>query len=151
MKRALSRVHDSQSNRCAAPTAQLVGQSLIEPIEHLQQAIIERADGFMELGLSVGAWETLEDLPQDAKNQPKVLALRIHILAHEREWLKVSLLAEGVLSAFPTLSGVWYDLAKAKTQLGDLDTARVALKRAFELDAGLRLEALDDLELEAVW
>ncbi len=81
----------------------------------------------MELGLAVGAWETLEDLPTDAKNHPDVLALRVHILAHEREWLKLSLLAGGVLSAFPALSGVWCDLAKAKTQLGDLDTARAAL------------------------
>ncbi len=105
----------------------------------------------MELGLSVEAWETLEDLPPDAKNHPNVLTLRVRILAHEREWQKVVFLADGVLKAFPSLSSVWFNLAKAKTQLGDLDAARAALKRACELDQGLRLIALDDLELEGIW
>jgi hypothetical protein len=56
-----------------------------------------------------------------------------------------------VLSAFPALPGVWYDLGKARAQLGELEAARAALKRACELDGGLRLVALDDLELEVVW
>jgi hypothetical protein len=114
-------------------------------------AAIERAEGFMVLGLAVDAWETLEELPSNAKNHPQVLALRVRILAHEKEWLKLTFLAEGVLSASPGLAGVWYDLAKARAQLGELEAARAAVKRACELDEGLRLVALDDLELEAVW
>ena len=114
-------------------------------------AIIEKAEGFLDLGMGVDAWNILEDLPTDAKNHPDVLALRIRILSMEREWLKLSLLADGVLSAFPDLSGVWYDLGKARAQPGELEAARAALKRACELDAGLRLKALDDLELKAVW
>ena len=105
----------------------------------------------MDLGMGIDAWDTLEDLPSDGKNHPQVLALRVRILAHEREWLKVALLAEGVLSAFPGLPGVWYDLGKARVQLGELEAARAALKRACELDEGWKLLALDDLELEAVW
>lgn len=114
-------------------------------------ATIERAEGFMVLGLAVDAWETLEDLPSNAKNHPQVLALRVRILAHEREWLKLTFLAEGVLTAFPGLSCVWYNLGKARAQLGELEAARAALKRACELDKGLRFVVLDDLELEAVW
>jgi hypothetical protein len=105
----------------------------------------------MELGLSVEAWETLEDLPPDAKNHPSVLALRVRILAHEREWLKLTFLAVGVLSAFPALSGVWYDLRKARAQLGELEAARAALKRACELDEGLRLKALEEIDFESLW
>jgi uncharacterized protein HemY len=115
------------------------------------RADIERAEGFIELGLSVEAWETLEDLPPDAKNHPSVLALRVRILAHQREWLKLTFLAEGVLSAFPALADVWYDLGKARAQLGELEAARAALKRACELDKRLKLVALDDFELHAVW
>jgi hypothetical protein len=119
-------------------------------IDHIKAAVT-KAEGFLDLGMAEEAWNTLEDLPTDAKNHPQVLALRIRILAHEREWFKLSLLAEGVLAAFPALSGVWYDLAKAKTQLGDLEAARAALKRACELDEGLRLKALEHPELEKIW
>ena len=71
---------------------------------------------------------------------PSLTPSPLHVqgqLAYERQWLKVSLLADGVLKAFPALASVWYDLAKAKTQLGDLEAASMALKRACELDAGL--------------
>jgi len=112
---------------------------------------ITRAEGFIELGLSIDAWNTLEDLPSEGKNLPQVLALRIKILAQEKEWLKVTFLAQGVLAAFPLLSSVWYDLAKARTQLDELEAARTALKTACELDPGLRLVALDDLEFMAIW
>ena len=97
------------------------------------------------------AWGILDDLPSESMNHPRVLALRVRILAHEREWLKLTFLAEGTLSAYPALSGVWYDLAKAKTQLGDLEAARAALKRACELDEGLKLKALEDADLGPIW
>ena len=61
------------------------------------------------------------------------------------------LLAEGVLPAFPALSGVWLDLARAKAQLGDFDAVKQALRRALALDAELRLEAVKDDSLAAVW
>jgi len=111
---------------------------------------IEKAEGFLALGMGVEAWETLEDLPSDAKNHPQVLALRVAVLIHEQSWLKAALLAEGVLAAFPALSGVWLDLARAKTQLGELDKAKEALRRAFALDEKLRLPALSDGLLTAL-
>lgn len=36
----------------------------------------------------------------------------------------------------PARAGVWYDLSKARAQLGELEGARTALKRACELDEG---------------
>ena len=115
------------------------------------KAMIERAQGFMELGLSEEAWNTLEDLPPDAKNHPDVLSLRVRILAHEKEWRKLTFLAAGVLSAFPDLADVWFDLASAQAQLGELKAAKASLKRAFDLDVGLRMKALDHPELEDIW
>jgi hypothetical protein len=94
----------------------------MEPIKHLQQPIIANP-----------------------------VSLRVRILGHEREWLKLSFLAEGVLSAFPGLAGVWFDLGRARAQLGELEAARAALKRACELDVGLRQVALDDLDLDGLW
>jgi hypothetical protein len=119
-------------------------------IDHIK-ATVTKAEGFLDLGMAEEAWGILDDLPSESMNHPQVLSLRIQILAHEREWLKLSLLAEGVLAAFPALSGVWYDLAKARVHLGELEAARVALKRACELDEGLRLKALDELDLDGIW
>jgi predicted Zn-dependent protease len=116
----------------------------------LKQAV-EKAGAFLVLGMGVEAWETLEDLPSNAKNHPSVLALRVAILIHEQSWQKAVFLAEGVLAAFPALSGVWLDLARAKAQLGELEAAKEALRRAFAFDEELRLEAVKDDRLSAVW
>jgi hypothetical protein len=64
---------------------------------------------------------------------------------------KAAFIAEGVLAAFPALSGVWLDMGRAKAQLGDLEAAKEALRRAFALDEELRLEAEKDERLSAVW
>ena len=44
-----------------------------------------------------------------------------------------------------------YDLARLECQLGDVGAAKARLREAFNLDAGLRLRALDDAELESIW
>lgn len=115
------------------------------------RAAIEKAEGFLSLGMGVEAWETLEDLPIESKNHPEVLALRVAVLVHEKSWQKTVFLADGVLAAFPALAGVWLDMGRAKAQLGDLDAAKEALRRAFALDEELRLEAVKDDRLAAVW
>lgn len=112
---------------------------------------IEKAEGFLALGMGVEAWNTLEDLPTEAKNHPQVLALRVAVLIHEQSWQKAALLADGVLTAFPALSGVWLDLGRAKAQLGELEAAKEALRRAFALNEELRLDAVKDDRLGAVW
>ena len=114
-------------------------------------AAIDKAEGFLVLGMGGEAWETLEDLPTEAKNHPRVLALRVAVLIHERSWHKAALLADGVLAAFPALACVWLDLGRAKAQLGELEAAKEALRRAFALDKELRLEAVEDERLVAVW
>ena len=44
-----------------------------------------------------------------------------------------------------------YNLACYECQLGNLGAARARLKRAFHLDKGCRLTALDDPDLEPLW
>ncbi len=115
------------------------------------RAAIEKAEGFLVLGMGIEAWETLEDLATEAKNHPRVLELRVAVLVHEKSWQKAVFLADGALNAFPALSRVWLDLARAKVQLGELEAAKEALRRAFSLDQELRLEAVTDDRLAAVW
>jgi predicted Zn-dependent protease len=52
---------------------------------------------------------------------------------------------------FPTLAVVHYNLACYECQLGDLDAAKLRLKTAFKLDSALRLQALEDADLEPLW
>jgi len=51
----------------------------------------------------------------------------------------------------PEVAIFQYNLACYECQLGDVDEAKRRLKRAFELEPGYRLKALDEADLEAVW
>jgi hypothetical protein len=44
-----------------------------------------------------------------------------------------------------------YNLACYMCQLGELEKAKVRLHRAFKLDPGLRVMALDDGDLKLLW
>ena len=105
---------------------------------------IDKAEGFITLGLNVDAWETLEDLPPESKNHPRVLELRLEILCCEKEWEKASILGESITAVLPRSALARFWLAVARFQLGDVELARDALARAVEIDVGLRLKALDE-------
>jgi len=44
-----------------------------------------------------------------------------------------------------------YNLACYLCQLGDLESAKGYLKRAFEIDSSWRLQALEDEDLKPLW
>jgi len=111
---------------------------------------IEKAEGFLALGMGVEAWETLEGLPTEAKNLQPVLELRLEILVHEKEWEKAVILGDSLASLLPNSAAVWMSLARARAQLGCFTEAREALQRAFSLDETLRLPALSDPLLNAL-
>jgi hypothetical protein len=48
-------------------------------------------------------------------------------------------------------AAIWYDLDCCECQLGNIQTAKQRLKEAFELDPGLRMVALSNPDLAAVW
>jgi hypothetical protein len=47
---------------------------------HVIKTATDKAEGFLVLGMAVDAWESLEDLPTDTKNHPRVLDLRLEYL-----------------------------------------------------------------------
>jgi tetratricopeptide (TPR) repeat protein len=119
-------------------------------MNHINHAT-DKAEGFITLGLHVDAWETLEDLPLEAKNHPRVLELRLEILCHKKAWEKASILGESITAILPRSALARFWLAVARFQLGDVALARDALGRAIELDSELRLKALDEPLLSGVW
>lgn len=119
-------------------------------MEYIKQST-DKAEGFIALGLPLDAWETLEDLPSEAKNHPRVLELRLEILCHEKEWRKAVILGESITAVLPQSAQAHFWLAVARCQSGDVEGAKESLKRAVELDSSLRLKALDEPLLQGVW
>jgi len=114
------------------------------------RAAIEKAEGFVTLGMGVEAWETLEDLPTEAKNHPRVLELRVESLICLREWEKAKILGDGIAAALPDSVSLWLSLARARARLGRREAAREAMARVTALDPSKRLEMLDDPLLASV-
>ena len=52
---------------------------------------------------------------------------------------------------FPKEAVIKYNLACYFCQLGNLETAKTYLKRAFEIDSSWRLQALNDEDLKPLW
>lgn len=111
----------------------------------------EKAEGFITLGLHVDAWETLEDLPSEAKIHPRVLELRLEILCLEGSWGEAVILGESITAALPQSAQGHFWLAVARCQSGDMAGAKEALKRAIELDEALKDKAIDEPMLSAIW
>lgn len=101
--------------------------------------------------MAAEAWETLEDLPTDAKNHPRVLELRLHCLCVLKEWQKVVFLGEGVVSALPESAHIRFWLACGLAQTGRLNEARAHAKAAAALKPELRLQMLDEPALADLW
>lgn len=97
------------------------------------------------------AWETLEDLPTDAKNHPRVLELRLECLVVLKEWRKAVFLGEGLVAALPESAQIRFWLACGLAQTGRLEEAREHAKEAARLNPDLRLWMLDAEALAGLW
>lgn len=122
------------------------------------------AEGFVQLGLYQDGWDELERLAPEARSTPPVLRLRLHIFAGMKRWDDVNVLGRSLLAKLPPDTAphppgalrafhaeVLYRLGCAECQLRNMVEAKAALERAFTLSPDLRLRALDDPDLEAIW
>ncbi len=112
---------------------------------------IEKAEGFVTLGMGAEAWETLEDLPTEAKNVPRVLELRLESLVCLHNWPMAEILGDSLAGIMPDSVSVWWSLARARAQLGQREAALEAIARVTALDASKRLRMLDDPLLAGAW
>lgn len=114
-------------------------------------AAIDKAEAFLFLGMAVEAWETLEDLPTEAKNHPRVLELRLECLVVLKEWQKTVILGEGLAAALPKSALIRFWLACGLAQTGRLEEAREHAKEAARLNPDLRARMLDAEALAGLW
>ena len=112
---------------------------------------IEKAEGFVTLGMGVEAWETLEDLPTELKNVPRVLELRLESLVCLHNWPMAEILGDSLAGIMPDSVSVWWSLARVRAQLGQREAALEAIARVTALDASKPLQMLDDPLLAGVW
>ena len=105
----------------------------------------------MTLGIGEDAWETLEDLPTEAKNIPRVLELRLESLVCMKKWQMAEILGGSLAAIMPASVPLWWSLARVRAQLGQRETALDAIGRVTALDASKRLEMPDDPLLASVW
>lgn len=63
-------------------------------------------------------WESLEDLPTESKNHPRVLELRLECLGVLKEWQKTVILGEGLVAVLPNSALVRFWLACGLAQTG---------------------------------
>ena len=114
-------------------------------------AAIDKAEGFLVLGMAEDAWETLEDLPTESKNHPRVLELRLECLVVLKEWQKTVILGEGLAAALPQSALIRFWLACGLAQTGRREEAREHAKEAARLNPGLRARMLDAEALAGLW
>lgn len=112
---------------------------------------IQKAEGFVALGIGDDAWETLEDLPTELKNHPRVLELRLESLVVMCNWQMAEILGDSLATIMPDSVSVWWSLARVRAQLGRREAALEAVARVTALDVAKRLEMIDDELLSGVW
>lgn len=113
--------------------------------------VLEKAEGYIELGLTDDAWATLDMLPAEKQIHFPVLAIRVKILLASKSWYKAEILAESLTQAMPVNGRAWYCLAQALAQQDKISEAKEALKRAFAVEKSLKEEALNDPHLSKIW
>ena len=88
------------------------------------------AEGFLELGLHLEAWEELERLPDAARAHPDVLLLRMDILLGMERWQDAVTLGAGCCMNWRTHDVFFLRTAGALMHLRDYENALVLLKSA---------------------
>lgn len=118
-----------------------------------------RAEGFYELGMYSEAWSETEDLPPIDRTEPLVLELKLRIATALSLWD----LGEGMANVLPfsaiepdkckeTTARFHHARARVLCQKGELEEARKAMREASDVWPEIRIELVDDKELErALW
>ena len=126
----------------------MISKLPLEDARHLSAA-----DGWLDLGDHVSAFEQLEEIAPLNRAHPEVLKLRLRIYSTAKKWDSTFALAEGLHRQLPDDPEVTLALARCCTVAGRLDDARQWLTVTFEKaerqgTAKLwKLKALDDQHL----
>lgn len=109
-------------------------------------------EGFLELGDAKEALRLLLEIPEWVRLKDcQLLQTHLKVLLTQKDWVAASELARCLVGAFPSNAEAWYGLAVADLNAGAVETAKEALRKACELNSDLKLRALSDHNLTALW
>jgi tetratricopeptide (TPR) repeat protein len=100
-------------------------------------------------------WELMQEIARRlAEFQPDDIQWTMSLAYATRRANSIEAAKEVLLSAeprFPKEAAIRYNLACYFCQTGDIPSAKNYLKQAFKIDLSLRLAALEDEDLKALW
>jgi tetratricopeptide (TPR) repeat protein len=100
-------------------------------------------------------WELMREIAKRlAEFQPNDIHWTISLAYATRRANSIQAAKEVLLNAeprFPKEPAIKYNLACYFCQIGDIETAKGYLKKAFEIDLNWRVVALDDADLQPIW
>jgi tetratricopeptide (TPR) repeat protein len=117
------------------------------------------APGVLELRIAIchglKKWELMREIAKRlAEFQPNDVQWTVSFAYATRRTESVETAKEILLNAepkFPKGAVVPYNLACYECQLGNVESAKNYLKKAFQIDSNWRLTALDDSDLQPLW
>lgn len=121
----------------------------------MTQAEFDAEIGRLQDHCKFGRWEDalsiLEGMPFKWKDHPLALEGRLDVLMGMERWHEAWLLAEGLTSRWPEEPRLWYSLACALAQVGEIEAAKIAVKTCIELDLDMRHQVLTERLLANIW
>ena len=100
-------------------------------------------------------WELMQQVAKRLKEfEPDNVEWTISLAYATRRAFSIEVAMEILVDAeakFPREAGIPYNLACYHCQLGEMETAKRYLKKAFEIDLNWRKAALDDEDLKPLW
>jgi tetratricopeptide (TPR) repeat protein len=112
---------------------------------------LERAAGYLELGMPRAAWEELEELPTAERSNPHVLAMGVRVYLALGKLEEAKLIADKLAIELPDFALSWASMARVEAALGRIDEAKMFLWKAVQVDPKIEIQLLDDPLLERVW
>jgi tetratricopeptide (TPR) repeat protein len=133
----------------------LDADSQLEKIDPFNRAAPEVLSLRIAIYCGLEKWELMAELAKRLTEfEPDNPEWPVSLAYATRRAISIKAAREILLNAeskFPKEAIIFYNLACYECQLGETKSAKNYLKKAFELDATLRLRALDDEDFKPLW
>lgn len=127
----------------------------LEEIDPFCRALPEVLEVRLDIYLQAERWDLMQVVASKlAKLEPEDPGRLVDLAYATRRVESIQAARAILLNAverFPKKALIHYNLTCYDCQLGNLESAKERLKRAFELDPKSRLMALDDTDLKPLW
>jgi len=93
---------------------------------------LQRADGYLDLGMPTGAEKELAAIPDEHRSHIACRKIQLRLLLLRQAWAPAAELAQQLRDEEPHDAGLWVHLAYARRRVSGLDDAYSVLKTALD-------------------